>query len=58
MSRSKKGSPKLGSVQGKFKREHNRSQKMKLKANARKMAENQEEAPEIKQRKSHRWDYF
>lgn len=57
MSRSKKGSPKLGNVPSKFKHHQNRSKKMKLKESARKNIENPDDGVTERLRKSHTWDY-
>jgi hypothetical protein len=58
MSRSIKGSPKLGSVPSTFKLKQNRSQKRKQKENDRKVFANPEQEVSLKFKKSHRWDYF
>jgi len=58
MSRSIKGSPKLGSVPSAFKQKQNRSQKRKQKENDRKVFANPEQGVSLKFKKSHRWDYF
>jgi hypothetical protein len=58
MSKSKKGSPKLGSIPKIFKKLQNRSQKMKLKENTKSILANPEDVCELRIRKSHAWEYF
>lgn len=58
MSRSKTGSPKLGSIPKAFKRLQNRSQKMKLKENAKNILANPENNSELRIRKSHAWNWL
>lgn len=58
MSRSKQGSPKLGSVPKTFKRLQNKSQKMQLKENVKAVVSNPEENGELRIRKSHTWNWL
>ncbi len=58
MSRSKTGSPKLGSIPKAFKRLQNKSQKMKLKENAKNIVANPESCSELRIRKNHVWNWF
>jgi hypothetical protein len=58
MSRTKKGSPKLGSVPKVFKKYQNKSQKMSIKENVKSILLNQEGISELQIRKTHAWEYF
>lgn len=58
MSRSITGSPILGSIPKAFKRMQNRSQKLKLKENAKNIVANSECNSELRIRKSHAWNWF
>lgn len=58
MSRSKKGSPKLGSVPSAFKKVQLRSQKHKQKQSDRKLIVYPDHEMLLKFKKSHRWEYF
>ncbi len=58
MSKSKTGSPKLGSVPKSFKRQQNKSQRMKLKENTQSILKNIEGNSDLPIRKSHAWQYF
>ncbi len=58
MSKSKKGSPKLGTIPKAFKRLQNRSQKMQLKENERNLLANPECMSEMNVYKSHAWHWF
>jgi len=58
MSRSKTGSPKLGSIPKAFKRLQNRSQKMKLRQNTKNIVANPESHTALRMRKSHAWQWL
>lgn len=58
MSRSKTGSPKLGSIPKSFKRLQNKSQKMRLKENVKDILANPENSSQLTIRKSHAWQWF
>jgi hypothetical protein len=58
MSSSKKGSPKLGSIPKWFKRLQNKSQKMRLKKNAKAIVNNSDGQTELRIQKSHAWNWF
>lgn len=58
MSNTKKGSPKFGSIPKAFKCLQNRSQKMKIKENAKYSLTNPEKVFHLRIRKTHAWVYF
>lgn len=58
MSRSKKGSPKLGTIPQKFKDLNTRKQKRKLKENERELIAAPETTVTLRQRINHAWEYF
>ncbi len=58
MSRSKRGSPKLGNIPKAFKHLQNRSMKMKLKENVKSILANPENNSELHIRRSHSWNWL
>jgi hypothetical protein len=58
MSRTKKGSPKLGSIPKVFKKYQNKSQKMAMKGNVKSIVLNPEGVSELQIPKTHAWEYF
>jgi hypothetical protein len=58
MSKTRKGSPKLGSIPKSFKRLQNRSTKMKLKRNLRAVITCPEGNSVLRVPKSHAWNWF
>ncbi|MBC7412240.1 MAG: hypothetical protein H7331_07285 [Bacteroidia bacterium] len=58
MSKTKKGSPKYGSIPKAFKKLQNKSHKMRVKKNSKAITLNPEVGNEIRLRKTHSWNYL